>query len=553
MATYTPTAATFYITSSWEVSYTYSQGYYISSGPTTGVETVAYSLSAIPQGSIINSATLYGTYSSPSSGTAIRTYSTNGGTTNYGFSGTANIKAAVQEQVNAGQSSISIHYRFKAKGRAYSPQGTKKFTSEYKNNKIVIDYSLPYSACSAPTVVSVPTNVAPETTQTLSWSGAKAGTGNAITGYQVYRQQTGNGTYYKFGSKITTTATSGSLSVTSHDTNGYYYHYKVMTIGTVSGYDSPQSSVVGSMRTYWTNPTQPDVLSATPSIFEDSTTLSWSGDSDGTNNAITGYIVDYRTSTDGGSTWSEAVQVTSSTRSFLLDTSSIQRETILQFRVKANGTISGSDSAYSSYSQSFSKNNMPLAPIIIFGKDGKRTYNTRPYIKVSIPAEPDGQALTVQAKIDSGDWQNVTTAPGTGGTKIGQLGELSVGERTVSIRLVDSVGVASDAVSITINVAAANFTDTIASMTPVKAVHMNELRQKIDNLRQYYGLSTVDWGEQIVAGVTTVKASHFAAIRTRLLEIAQVVGVTLVLPSPAKNTRITAAVINQYRNALVML
>jgi hypothetical protein len=59
-----------------------------------------------------------------------------------------------------------------------------------------------YSKCTAPTTVTIkPTNVAPNGAATLSWSGAKKGTNNEITGYEIYRSTAANGTYSKIGNK----------------------------------------------------------------------------------------------------------------------------------------------------------------------------------------------------------------------------------------------------------------------------------------------------------------------------------------------------------------
>lgn len=113
----------------------------------------------------------------------------------------------------------------------------------YGTSTVSMDCTVPkleYTACGAPTSVTISSSLAkPSTDVTLSWSGATAGTSNAITGYNVYRSTSETGTYTKLNSsKITTT----SFTVTSHATRGSSYYYKVQTIGTVSNYDSGQSS-----------------------------------------------------------------------------------------------------------------------------------------------------------------------------------------------------------------------------------------------------------------------------------------------------------------------
>ena len=91
-----------------------------------------------------------------------------------------------------------------------------------------------YTACQAPTVSISPATVGPAGTYTISWSGAKAGTNNDITGYVIELNDTAQ-------SKISSTATSGSKSFTASTTGGSTYRARVKTIGTVSGYDSSYS------------------------------------------------------------------------------------------------------------------------------------------------------------------------------------------------------------------------------------------------------------------------------------------------------------------------
>lgn len=99
---------------------------------------------------------------------------------------------------------------------------------------------LEYTACTAPTNIVIGQSiVAPAGTVSVSWSGATAGTSNPIKGYNVYRASTASGTYTKINTDVITTT---SYSVTASSTRGSSYFYKIQTVGTVSGYDSGQSS-----------------------------------------------------------------------------------------------------------------------------------------------------------------------------------------------------------------------------------------------------------------------------------------------------------------------
>ena len=166
---------------------------------------------------------------------------------------------------------------------------------------IRVEYEYAYTPCSAPTSVSVGTSTpAAGGSTTLSWSGAKAGDLNPITKYEIYRSATATGSYSLLDT-VTTSATSGSLKVTAPSTMGNSYYYKVKTIGTVSGYDSGLSGYTSITAKTITACGAPTSISISPTTIDkgSTTTLSWSGATAGTNNAITAYQI-YR-STDNSS------------------------------------------------------------------------------------------------------------------------------------------------------------------------------------------------------------------------------------------------------------
>ena len=95
-----------------------------------------------------------------------------------------------------------------------------------------------YTACGAPTSVSAsPGIVIPSGQITVTWSGAKAGTSNSITSYQVYWLVSSNGaapttSNYTGTQNISLTATSGSARVDlSNATRGYKVVFGVVTRG----------------------------------------------------------------------------------------------------------------------------------------------------------------------------------------------------------------------------------------------------------------------------------------------------------------------------------
>lgn len=150
-----------------------------------------------------------------------------------------------------------------------------------------------YSSLGAPTAVSVsPTNAAPGGEATLTWSGAMAGTNNSIRGYEVYRATSTEGTYSRL-TTVTTTDTSGSLTVTAPTNNGNVYCYKVLALGTLTGYNSDMSSVYAMLSCTFSAPTAPTLTANGEQTLYiksgEAVTLSWTGATDGANNPITGY------------------------------------------------------------------------------------------------------------------------------------------------------------------------------------------------------------------------------------------------------------------------
>ena len=129
----------------------------------------------------------------------------------------------------------------------------------YSNGSAVSSPTLAaYSNPTAPTSVRISiggesvesVEVGKQEAVTLVWSGATAGTANAITGYKVYRATSLSGTY----SLLTSVdATVTSVVVTSSSTNDGYYYYKVQTVCVYSS--SSPSSVYARIRSIWNAPT----------------------------------------------------------------------------------------------------------------------------------------------------------------------------------------------------------------------------------------------------------------------------------------------------------
>lgn len=105
-----------------------------------------------------------------------------------------------------------------------------------------------YSKTTAPSSVSTSVDLQkPGGSVKISWSGAAAGTSNPITGYRIYWRRGANPTTStNDGSHdVSITTTSGSWTMDSFAGASYRdntYYFKVLTLGTISGYNSDISS-----------------------------------------------------------------------------------------------------------------------------------------------------------------------------------------------------------------------------------------------------------------------------------------------------------------------
>lgn len=76
------------------------------------------------------------------------------------------------------------------------------------------------------------------------------------------------------------------------------------------------------------------------------------------------------------------------------------------------------------------------------------------------------------------------------------------------------------------------FTDEplTAGVTPIRALHLSELRQRVDAQRARFGLPAGSWATATISpGVTLITAQHVIELRAALVETYQAAG----LPSPA--------------------
>jgi len=130
--------------------------------------------------------------------------------------------------------------------------------------------------------------------------------------------------------------------------------------------------------------------------------------------------------------------------------------------------------------------------------------------------DPDGDPLTYGATSSAVQVAAVSVS----GSRV-MVTPVSDGAATVRVTATDPGGL-SAAQTFTVTVgsrATRSFTDhpLVGGVTPIKAVHFRELRERIDALRAAAGLARFGWTDPVItAGVTPVKLVHLLELRSAL-------------------------------------
>ena len=419
-----------------------------------------------------------------------------------------------------------------------------------------------YGVPTAPTSISV-SDATPDagTNVSLSWSGAGAGSFNAITGYQVYRATSAGGTYTYLG-EVSTTATSGNMQVTAHATMGSAYYYKVYTSGarSNSAISSVYAVVTSKVYTACSAPTAVTV-SATLANAGASVTLSWSGAGGGTNNPISIYAVHRATS--AGGTYS--LLGTTASTSYPI-TAHATEGSSYYYKVAAIGTKADFDSGLSTVYAALKTNSTPAAPVLTAPVAGKTTYHSRPRVLITVGTDADGHAQTIALTGYSASTSG-NLAPGKKVVMRRSAALTEAGTQNISITATDTLGAASGSTTRSFSYATAAWTDSqlVANTTPVKASHLQELRNALDQVRTYYGLAPYAWAETLVAGATSLAGwtGNILELRTSMEDVAALVNGwdnessthNISLPDwiPIPVNKPTAVVMTQIRDAILLL
>lgn len=171
-------------------------------------------------------------------------------------------------------------------------------------------------------------------------------------------------------------------------------------------------------------------------------------------------------------------------------------------------------------------NQLPAAPVVAYPVAGSTVYAYSPYICMTLGAESDGQAQSAVCTIkgistdSSGDAYSRTGSFAAGSNLVLRWPHAVEGSITATLRGNDGVEDGATATR-AFRVLAPTWTDPVLTpgKTPVKAIHVLELRSKINDMRAAYGLERVTWTDTLSAGGGPVKAAHIAELRTAMEQI----------------------------------
>lgn len=364
---------------------------------------------------------------------------------------------------------------------------------------VAVNYT-PITVCSAPTAASVSPSLC-ENDPTLSASGAAGGSANEITGYEIQYAESANGTTYGAWTALKTVSTTGtslSTTVTLPSVRAYSRKYRLRTRGAAgtsyySGWKETNAIKRNSL------PTAPTSFTASPEVYvSGAIALTYSGTTDPDGNLST-HNIQYATKS-GVSAWSAWANLTNG---ITAHTPTLSPGQSIKYRVRAVDAL-GAVSGWLE-SNACVKNTAPAAPTVNYPQAGKTTHNSRPRLLATLGADPEGHLQQILA-----DGFTPSRADGlTAGSKIilRRTGAAASGAVSYSVKSSDQYGEQSTAVTGSLTYSAPSYTDPslAAGTTRIKAAHMTELRDMVNNVRAYYGLAAVGWAETITAGSTKTR------------------------------------------------
>ena len=235
--------------------------------------------------------------------------------------------------------------------------------------------------CGLPTAFSLSATLT-EGAVTLAWSGATNGAGNTITAYELQYCDSTDGSVWGAWTALTvvsSTTTSGSLSVNPSATAGTYRRFRLRIQGTAG--DTYYSDWLVSSNSVRRNipPAAPTVFTASPAVYDSgSITLVWSGIVAGTS-TIKQVVIQQATSTDGV-TWGAYEALTTITTSATSGTYEATPPSVSGVSTRYRLSVTDTLNAISAYALSnvVRKISPPTVPVVTAPKAASQTYAATP-------------------------------------------------------------------------------------------------------------------------------------------------------------------------------
>ena len=285
--------------------------------------------------------------------------------------------------------------------------------------------------------------------------------------------------------------------------------------------------------------------------------VAWNTAESGNKNPVSGYEV-WRSRTRNG-TYTRVASVGVDARSWL-DYDYAIGDT-WYYKVKALAADHNYDSALSAATAGTVALERTTPPTFRSGHAGA-VYNPRPRILCTLGADALEESLIVRTSPPYIVGQEAPMQSAK--VVLRRETAMSPGAESVTVTNTDTSGVSYSA-DAAVTVLSPSWTDDpiIAGETPVKAAHIMELRQCLDNICDYYDIPRTDWGGDVVAGVTPDRLwpTHMAAIQGTVRRIATFINSwdpisaenNIILPSLQVITRANARAMNQLREIILML
>ena len=242
-------------------------------------------------------------------------------------------------------------------------------------------------------------------------------------------------------------------------------------------------------------------------------TLLITGGGGGDLNAFSGFGVSWReraVSSTAWNEWSADSIVTGRTVNISAGSGMVR-----QYRVRTCGEAgSAYYSAYTLCDQMLNGNTAAGTPVVILPLSGMETGSAAVSVRIDCPAEPDGDAMTLQRSLDSGAWTKAASLSGAGGTVYDRVA-ISEGAHTLRYRLMDAGGEVGGEDSIGFVRTAPKWArtinqgDVIANGEISFVNDIRELHERVNSLRAFYGAGALelpgtpgrigDWQRQLSA------------------------------------------------------